>query len=82
MVLDRLDGIENQGTRQSAAFGARLDAIRDDLAQLRADIAAERLRVTVSRRWMVGAVLAAATAASAVTTLLITLFHITLFHVP
>jgi hypothetical protein len=52
---------------------ARLDAFTEELAALRAELAAEKDRRRTSRRWVIGAVIAAAAATSAIVTAVTTI---------
>jgi hypothetical protein len=65
-------GLEGPLTSSMSAL-ARLDALTEELAALRAELAAEKDRRSTSRRWVIGAVIAAAAATSAIVTAVTTI---------
>ena len=56
------------GPARPGAPWARLDALTEELANLRAELAAGKQRQSANRRWAIGAIIAGAAAVSAIVT--------------
>ena len=68
MLTVRVDHIDERGADPAGRAVARLDALTEELANLRTELAAGKQRQSANRRWATGAIIAGTAAVSAIVT--------------